>query len=94
MLHTLTRRTFATTVSKPSAFAGLRFKHTLPSLPYAYNALEPFISKEIMEVHHAKHHQTYVNNLNAAEEKLGSAFQVNDISDAIATQSAIKFNGG
>ncbi|KAF8940393.1 Superoxide dismutase [Mn], mitochondrial [Dissophora ornata] len=93
MLRTLPR-TFASTLSKPSAIAGLRFKHTLPALPYAYNALEPYISKEIMEVHHSKHHQAYVNGLNAAEEKLGSAFNSSDVNDEIALQSAIKFNGG
>lgn len=48
-------------------------KHTLPDLPYAYNALEPCISGDIMQVHHQKHHATYVNNLNAAEEKLAAA---------------------
>ncbi|KAI1290689.1 Superoxide dismutase [Mn], mitochondrial [Mortierella claussenii] len=93
MLRTLPR-TFASTLSKPSVFAGIRHKHTLPALPYAYEALEPYISGEIMEVHHTKHHQTYVNALNAAEEKLGSAFQSKDVNDEIAIQSAIKFNGG
>ena len=39
---------------------------TLPNLPYAYEALEPVISKAIMELHHQKHHQTYVDKLNAA----------------------------
>ncbi|KAG1884522.1 Manganese/iron superoxide dismutase [Suillus subluteus] len=39
-------------------------------LPYAYDALEPFISRQIMELHHKKHHQTYVNALNAAEATL------------------------
>ncbi len=48
----------------------VRLKHTLPALPYAYNALEPVISAEIMELHHSKHHATYVNNLNTAEEQL------------------------
>ncbi len=43
--------------------------HALPPLPYEYNALEPYISKEIMELHHGKHHAAYVNNLNAALEK-------------------------
>ena len=42
--------------------------HTVPPLPYDYNALEPYISKEIMELHHDKHHAAYVNNLNAAIE--------------------------
>jgi Fe-Mn family superoxide dismutase len=42
---------------------------TLPELPYPYDALEPFIDKETMIIHHSKHHQAYVNKLNAALEK-------------------------
>lgn len=41
----------------------------LPELPYAYNALEPFIDEQTMRIHHTAHHQTYVNNLNAALAK-------------------------
>ena len=41
----------------------------LPKLPYAYDALEPHIDARTMDIHHNKHHQTYVNNLNAAIEK-------------------------
>ncbi|MBE3570734.1 MAG: superoxide dismutase [Bacillales bacterium] len=48
-------------------------KHVLPPLPYAYNALEPYISEEIMRLHHTKHHQSYVDGLNTAEEKLRDA---------------------
>ncbi|MFK4889642.1 superoxide dismutase [Lactococcus petauri] len=43
--------------------------YTLPELPYAYDALEPFFDEETMHLHHDKHHQTYVNNLNVAIEK-------------------------
>ncbi len=43
--------------------------HTLPALPYAFNALEPHIDAKTMEIHHGKHHQAYVTNLNAALEK-------------------------
>ncbi len=43
--------------------------HTLPKLSYAYTALEPYIDAETMEIHHTKHHQAYVVNLNAAIEK-------------------------
>ncbi|WP_058306611.1 superoxide dismutase [Gracilibacillus massiliensis] len=45
-------------------------KHQLPQLPYSYNALEPYISEEIMRLHHTKHHQAYVDGLNKAEEAL------------------------
>ncbi len=41
-------------------------KYTLPELGYAYNSLEPFIDAQTMEIHHSKHHQTYVDKLNAA----------------------------
>ncbi|MGC9599129.1 MAG: superoxide dismutase [Minisyncoccia bacterium] len=44
-------------------------KYELPKLPYAYDALEPYLDAKTMEIHHAKHHQAYVNNLNAALEK-------------------------
>jgi Fe-Mn family superoxide dismutase len=43
--------------------------HTLPALPYAFDALEPHIDARTMEIHHGKHHQAYVTNLNAALEK-------------------------
>ena len=42
--------------------------HKLPALPYAYNALEPYIDEQTMQIHHTKHHQTYVDKLNAALE--------------------------
>lgn len=58
-----------------AAAAASRQKHTLPELPYKYNALEPVISGEIMELHHCKHHATYVNNLNAAEDQLKEAVE-------------------
>jgi Fe-Mn family superoxide dismutase len=44
-------------------------KFELPQLPYEYDALTPYIDAKTMEIHHSKHHQAYVNNLNAALEK-------------------------
>ncbi|EAW07381.1 superoxide dismutase [Aspergillus clavatus NRRL 1] len=69
-------------------------KYTLPPLPYAYEALEPIISKQIMELHHQKHHQTYITNLNAALAAQTTALQANDVPQLIALQQKIKFNGG
>lgn len=47
-----------------------------------------------MKLHHSKHHQAYVNGFNLAEEKLQSAFKANDLTQQIALQGALKFNGG
>ncbi|WP_025027724.1 superoxide dismutase [Caldalkalibacillus mannanilyticus] len=49
--------------------------HQLPPLPYDYTALEPYISEEIMRLHHTKHHQSYVDGLNKAEKKMLEARQ-------------------
>ena len=69
-------------------------KHSLPDLAYDYAALEPVISAETMELHHSKHHNTYVTNLNASLEKLDAAVSSGDVSGIIALQGALKFNGG
>ncbi|CAI5439528.1 unnamed protein product [Caenorhabditis angaria] len=79
---------------KPIAGLSLRSKHSLPDLPYDYADLEPVISHEIMQLHHQKHHATYVNNLNQIEEKLHEAVSKGNVKEAIALQPALKFNGG
>ena len=74
---------------------------TLPALPYAYDALEPHIDAKTMEIHHTKHHQAYVNNLNAAIEKApelqGKSLDdliknINTVPEGIRT--AVRNNGG
>ena len=66
----------------------------LPDLAYDYGALEPVISGEIMQLHHAKHHNTYVTNFNVAMEKYSEAEIKGDYATMISLQGAIKFNGG
>jgi Fe-Mn family superoxide dismutase len=75
--------------------------HSLPSLPYAFDALEPSIDAQTMQIHHGKHHQAYVNNLNAAIEKAPELADksldelmrgINSVPEAVRT--AVRNNGG
>ena len=75
--------------------------HTLPALPYDFGALEPHIDAQTMQIHHGKHHQAYVNNLNAALDKHPELHQksleellrgIHTVPDAIRT--AVRNNGG
>ena len=77
-------------------------KYTLPPLPYPYDALEPYIDAETMEIHHTKHHQAYVDKLNAALEKYPELFEksleellknVNQVPEDIR-QAVINHGGG
>lgn len=68
--------------------------YQLPKLPYELDALEPVISKEIMDLHYNKHHAAYVNNLNKALEQYAEAQSKNDLAAMINIDQAIKFNGG
>jgi Fe-Mn family superoxide dismutase len=72
----------------------LKADQTLPPLPYEYDALEPAISEQIMRQHHTKHHQIYIDRLNAAEWAYADAVSSNDIPRQIELQSAIKHHGG
>ena len=75
--------------------------HSLPALPYAFDALEPHIDAQTMQIHHGKHHQAYVNNLNAAIEKAPelASWSLDDLCKKIATvpeavRGAVRNNGG
>jgi Fe-Mn family superoxide dismutase len=65
-------------------------EHTLPALPYELNALEPHISKETLEFHHGKHHQTYVTNLNNLIK--GTEFADMSLEDIVKKSSGGIFN--
>ncbi|MFN4162678.1 MAG: superoxide dismutase [Stenotrophomonas sp.] len=74
--------------------------YTLPALPYAYDALEPHFDAQTMEIHHARHHQAYVNNLNAALAEAGiEATPIEQLIADIASlpegvRNAVRNNGG
>ena len=67
--------------------------HTLPPLRYAYNALEPVIDAETLQIHHDKHHKKYVDDLNKAELTLAAARHAKDYSNIKCLEDAIAFNG-
>lgn len=74
--------------------------HQLPELPYGYDALEPYIDARTMEIHHTKHHNTYVQKLNAAVQ--GTEYENMDIEDILKglsklpdnIRTAVQNNGG
>jgi superoxide dismutase, Fe-Mn family len=75
--------------------------HTLPKLPYAYDALEPYIDARTMEIHHTKHHQTYIDKLNAAVkghqqlEMLSAEQLIRNLSETPETiRTAVRNHGG
>ena len=77
-------------------------KYTLPEMPYAYDALEPHIDAQTMEIHHSKHHQKYTDGMNGALEKLSPELQDKGIEEILSNinqvpedvKGAINFNGG
>lgn len=87
--RSLMKRSFAS-----APFAAGEAPVSLPELPYEYSALEPFISAEIMELHHSKHHQTYVNNYNNLLTQTKEAQEKQDSQAIAKLNSGLHFNGG
>ena len=77
-------------------FKTVEGKFTLPQLPYAYNALEPHVDAQTMEIHHSRHHKAYVDNLNKALADTDvSGLSLEDIIKNISKNStAVRNNGG
>ena len=77
-------------------------KYELPKLPYAYNALEPHIDAQTMEIHYTKHHQAYTNGLNTAWESLSAELQNMELTKLLTSldkvpenvRGAVNFHGG
>ncbi|WP_103108219.1 superoxide dismutase [Brevibacillus reuszeri] len=89
-----------TPISYPSAREPVRVarpvgvgRHTLPPLPYAYNALEPYIDEATMHIHHDKLHQKYVDDLNTAERKLAEARNSGNFDLIRHWERELAFNG-
>jgi Fe-Mn family superoxide dismutase len=66
--------------------------HELPDLPYAYDALDPFLGEQTLRTHHDRHHQGYVDGLNSAEAAIESAREAGDFSDVRSICDALAFN--
>jgi superoxide dismutase, Fe-Mn family len=71
----------------PAHGAALTMAYVLPLLPYDYKALEPHIDARTMEIHHTKHHQAYINNVNTAIA--GTALESKSVEELIANLSAV-----
>ncbi|MBO4238473.1 superoxide dismutase [Pseudonocardia alni] len=69
-------------------------EYTLPDLPYDYSALAPHIAPEIMELHHSKHHNTYVQGLNTTLDKLAEARERDDFGAIVGLEKTLAFNLG
>jgi len=73
---------------------GTNMPYTLPDLPYDYSALEPFVSGDIMVLHHDKHHKAYVDGANTAVEKLADARAKSDFATINKLEKDLAFNLG
>src|SRR2546430_17467975 len=78
--------------SRPCPGGGTMPEYTLPDLPYDYAALEPHYSAQILELHHDKHHATYVKGANTALEKLAAARESEEIGTINQLEKNLVFN--
>src|SRR6266403_5386536 len=86
-------RKIAPAEPRPFARSFEMVRHQLTALPYAYNALQPWIDEQTMRLHHAKHHQKHVDNLNTAEERLAVARANGDFGLIRYLERLVAFNG-
>jgi len=78
-----------------SLMSNVAAQHKLPELPYAFNALEPYIDAQTMEIHYTKHHQGYVTNLNNALNEEQKKLSINQLLSTVSKLSpAIRNNAG
>lgn len=92
-LNTVIAQAQSTPAAAPTGI-GVVTKHELPKLAYAYNALEPHIDTQTMEIHHSKHHQAYVTALNTAETELAKARETGDFNLIQHWSRQVGFNYG
>ena len=86
---------FLTAVLFFSILSNVNAQHKLPELPYAFNALEPYIDAQTMEIHYTKHHQGYVTNLNNALNEEQKKLSINQLLSTVSKLSpAIRNNAG
>lgn len=69
-------------------------KFTLPPLDYGYDELEPVLSKELLELHHLKHHQTYIDTYNLIAPEFAKAIESGDVKTIETLSKDINFNAG
>ena len=81
----LANGSFISSAEAKTKVVNARGEYVLPPLPYAYNALEPFIDEQTMRLHHDKHHAGYVRGLNATLAKLKKAGDAGDYSQVLTS---------